>query len=338
MEKNTVSIQFVHSAIASIKDYDIDYNNILFDCGIDASLLDVQDARVTAAQFSSLWLAVARHLNDEFFGQDAHRMKVGSFAMLCRTLIHCKTLKDALLHMLEFFNLLLDDYHCELIMAGQYSQIRITEQPTTQFPRVFGHETLLIFQHGLACWLVGRRIPVVVAGFAYPEPRYSKEYQLMYAHDLQFDQPYTSLTFDRGYLDLPLVQNERTAREFIKEAPANIVLKYKNHSGYAATIRKVLRAMPIADWPDFDAFAIRLNMTRSTLRRRLEEEGQSFQAIKDQLRRDLAMTALNESDKSIVDIATELGFAEPSAFHRAFKKWTQVTPSHYRQQIRQTTG
>jgi AraC-like DNA-binding protein len=66
------------------------------------------------------------------------------------------------------------------------------------------------------------------------------------------------------------------------------------------------------------------------LRRRLDEEGQSFQSIKDQLRRDLAINYLKHSSKSVTEIAIDLGFAEQSAFHRAFKKWTGMRPGEYR--------
>ena len=352
MEKNSVSIHFVQSALNSIKNKDIDINNILIECGIESSLLSLENSRVSAAQFGHLWLVVARYIDDEFFGQDSHQMKVGSFAMLCNMLVHYKTLKSALICMLRFFNLLLDDFHSALVVDGQYSYIRITQknslnnslsnqlealdlshQELTTQPRIFGHETLLILQHGIVCWLVGRRIPVLLAGFAYPKPSYSDEYKLMYSADLQFDQAYTSLKFESNYLQLLLVQSEQTVREFLKHAPTNIVLKYKNISSFSATIRKTLRETPIQDWPDFDSFAFSLNMTRSTLRRRLGEEGQPFQTIKDHLRRDMAMTLLSHSDTSMMDIATELGFAEPSAFHRAFKKWTNSTPNTYRQGV-----
>ena len=330
MKKNTVSIHFVKSAIQGFDSQLSDINHILLESGIDPLLLNIPDARVEVTQFSRLWLNVAQRLDDEFFGQDSHRMKVGSFAFLCRTLIQCKNLKTAMLAMLRFFNLVLDDYQCELVIEGQYSQIRIYEREGLSAPHIFGHETLLILQHGIACWLVGRRIPVLMAGFSYAQPDHSLEYQLMYSSELVFNQPFTSLSFDSQYLNLPLIQNEKTVQAFIQQAPANIVLKYKNHSSFSATIRKILRAIPSSEWPDFDYFAHHLNMTRSTLHRRLEEEGQPFQKIKDQLRCDMAMMFLGQTSKSVMEISIELGFAEPSAFHRAFKKWANCTPSEYR--------
>lgn len=336
MEKNSISIHFVQAALRSVEARGYDIHEILQASRIDPALLKSPYSRVTAHNFSDLWLAVARCLDDEFFGQDSRRMKVGSFTMLCRTVIHSKTLKSALVCMMRFFNLLLDDYHCSLVSDGQYSRITIEERTQKQAPRIFGHETLLIMQHGIACWLVGRRIPILNAGFAYAEPSYSAEYQLMYSPELRFEEAFTSLTFDAKHLELPIIQNERTVHAFIRAAPANIVLKYKNTSSFSATIRKTLRAIPSQDWPDFDTIAINLNMTRSTLRRRLDEEGQPFQIIKDQLRRDLAIEYLGQYSKSVMDIAIELGFAEPSAFHRAFKKWTGSTPGEYRQKLHQT--
>jgi AraC-like DNA-binding protein len=77
--------------------------------------------------------------------------------------------------------------------------------------------------------------------------------------------------------------------------------------------------------------AKQLHTTASTLRRRLDEEGQPYQSIKDELRRDLAINYLSRSRDSVMDVAIALGFADPSAFHRAFKKWTGANPGEYRQ-------
>lgn len=333
MEKGSISIYFVQSALEPIVERGLDAAKLLRDAGISPALLESSQGRVTAQNFSALWLGVARALDDELFAQDARRMKVGSFAMLCHMLVHCDTLKSALLRMARFFNLILDDFHCSLETDARHASLTIRESAGPRAPRVFGHETLLMMQHGLACWLVGRRIPILAAAFAYPEPSRSAEYHLMYSEQLRFDENATVLTFDRSYLDLPVIQTERSAREFVRAAPANIVLKYKNSTGLAAQIRRRLRTAARTKWPDFDAFAQTLHMTPSTLRRRLEDEGQSFQAIKDQLRRDMAIDYLCHTSKSVMEISVELGFAEASAFHRAFKKWTGASPGEYRQRM-----
>jgi AraC-like DNA-binding protein len=73
-----------------------------------------------------------------------------------------------------------------------------------------------------------------------------------------------------------------------------------------------------------------LGVTPQTLRRRLQDEGQGYQAIKDDLRRDAAIEYLSRPDLTLIEIANMVGFSEPSTFHRAFKKWTGVAPGEYR--------
>ncbi|WP_395407117.1 AraC family transcriptional regulator [Pseudoduganella sp. UC29_106] len=335
MEKGSISIYFVQSALEPIVKRGLDTEPLLRAAGISPALLSAPQGRVTAQCFSALWLAVARVLDDELFGQDSRRMKVGTFAMLCYTLVHCDTLDSALQRMARFFNLILDDFHCDVENDGHQAALLIRDEPNTEAPRVFGYETLLMLQHGLACWLIGRRIPVLSAEFAYPEPSRSAEYARMYSQELHFCRDATRLVFDSSYLSLPVIQNERSARDFIRQAPANIVLKYKNTNSLSAQIRRKLRTATLSEWPDFDAFAASLHMTPSTLRRRLDDEGQSFQAIKDDLRRDIAIDYLCHSSKNVAEIAFELGFAEASAFHRAFKKWAGASPGEYRQRMHQ---
>ncbi|WP_368075864.1 helix-turn-helix domain-containing protein [Leisingera sp. NJS201] len=73
-----------------------------------------------------------------------------------------------------------------------------------------------------------------------------------------------------------------------------------------------------------------LNVTPRTLMRRLDAEDTSFQAIKDGLRRDIAIHDLQAGSKSIEEISQDVGFSSPANFHRAFRRWTGVTPSSYR--------
>ncbi|WP_290883145.1 helix-turn-helix transcriptional regulator [Fischerella sp.] len=66
------------------------------------------------------------------------------------------------------------------------------------------------------------------------------------------------------------------------------------------------------------------------LQRELQAEGTSYQQLLDETRKELALRHLQNLDTPIHDVAFLLGFSEPSAFHRAFKRWTGQTPRVYR--------
>ena len=83
--------------------------------------------------------------------------------------------------------------------------------------------------------------------------------------------------------------------------------------------------------PSAEQVAKTLNMSVSTLRRRLLEEDTTYQKIKDDCRRQSAIDYMNSPQLSINDVAGLMGFDEPSAFFRSFKRWTAMTPGEYRQ-------
>ena len=87
-------------------------------------------------------------------------------------------------------------------------------------------------------------------------------------------------------------------------------------------------------FPSFESISDALHVSAPTLRRRLKREGTTFQQLKDDCRREAACEYLKQPDLSVTAVAVQLGFTDPSAFHRSFKKWTGMTPGAYRESVR----
>lgn len=328
-DKGSIAIDFVREALAELRGRDgADLDALLREAGIAPELLDSPRARVSPASYGALWHLLAQAFDDEFFGMDSRPMKAGSFTLLCHAVVHCGTLKQAVHRALRFLRLVLDDVEGRLERDGEAARIVLVER--REAPRAFAAGTLLVVIHGLACWLVGRRVPLVRVGFRSPQPPFTDELRVIFAPELHFDQAQTSISFDAACLALPIIQNERTLKRFLREAPANFLVKYRNDVGTVASVRRCLKTLSVPDWPDFEALARQMNCSASTLRRRLEAEGRSYRTIRDELRYDLALDYLSGSSLAIPDIAAALGFAEPSAFHRAFRKWSGASPGAYR--------
>ena len=99
------------------------------------------------------------------------------------------------------------------------------------------------------------------------------------------------------------------------------------------SVRRLLAGELCNGEPNLEQIAPRLHMSARTLHRRLEEEGTSFRQVLAEVRREIGARHLSERRLAIGEIAFLLGFSEPSAFHRAFKRWTGHAPLAYRQSI-----
>lgn len=329
-EKGTIAISLVNETLALARARGLDIAPLLETAGIAHAALAAPRARVSAAQYGALWLAIARALDDEFFGQDSHAMKSGSFVAMTHAALDARTGRRALQRAVSFMRLVLDDLCGQIDVDATRVRITLVHREGTPVPTMFAYATWFILVYGLVCWLVGRRIPLAAARFRCAAPAAVDEYRLMFCDDMAFDQDASYVDLSPAFLDLPVIQTPDSARTFLRNAPGNFVVKYRNPGSFAARVRRTLRALPAASWPDADTLAHRLNVAPATLRRRLKHEGHTCQSIKDELRRDLAIAALQDPRRSVADVAAAVGFAEPSAFHRAFRKWTGMRPADYR--------
>ncbi|MDN7139910.1 AraC family transcriptional regulator [Pseudomonas sp. JQ170] len=326
--KGTTSISLVREALYGAAQRGLCTALPLQQACIDPQLLTSPNARVSAAAFSRLWVALSDMLDDEFFAIDSHPLRRGSFRLMCHATMGCETLEQALRRILAFLRLGLDDLYGELQIEGNSAQIIIHDHGIER--RLFSYGTWLILVHGLLCWLGNRRIPLQALSFRTPRPIDDSDYRMRFCEHIEFGAPVTVARFDPCFLKLKVVQTHESLATFLRESPASLLVKYRNDASLSAQVRQRLRNHRPEDWPALDEIANQLSMSSSTLQRRLQAEGESYQGLKDNLRRDMAINFLGQSDLTVCEVAAQAGFQETSAFHRAFKKWTGVSPGAYR--------
>lgn len=330
MRERTVASHFARAALGGARRLGFDYSGLLLQLGISPELLDEPRARIAPEQFTrliqSLWLA----LDDEYLGFGKAASKPGSFAMMCHVSIHCRNLEKALQRGLLFYSLFPEAPRLTLSREDEWVRLSLDDSQLWD-PDHFLSESLLVIWHRLGSWLIGQRICLEQATFSYAKPAHGAEYDLLFPCPLVFSADRSSLLFHSRYLPMPLLQDERTLKHFLERSPADLLSRPDDGDSLSSRLRRLL-SRDSTRWPDLDAVAAHLHISPQTLRRHLREEGTSFQALKDQLRRDIAIYHLGRADLSLQQIAEQLGFSEPSAFHRAFKKWTGLTPGAYRAQ------
>lgn len=331
-QRDSISVRLVREALLAFERADLSGAQLLAELGLDPACLREPDGRVDVRDYTRLWLGLAQRFDDELFGMDPRRLRSGSFAFISRCCIQQPTLEKALQQALSFFGLELENFRGKLIRSQSLAEIVLRER-AAEPARAFCYFTFWMLLHGLACWLVGRRIPLLAVELRCLEPPYTDDYRVMFSDNLRFARPSTRIIFAAEVLDLPIRRSEAELHSFLAEAPANILVRYRDHSSLASRIRQQLRHLPAEQWPDAATLAQRLCMSASTLRRRLAEAGQPYQTIKDGLRQEMATQWLADASVSYGEIAERLGFADVSSFYKAFRKWTGGNPGHYRNLI-----
>lgn len=263
---------------------------------------------------------------------DPRKLKSGSLAFLCRAAMAQPNLGASLETGLGFLSLMLEQMPAELVRQQSLAEIVLLEPELTP-QRAFTYFTYWMIVHGVACWLAGRRIPILAIELRCQQPDFCDDYRVMFSDNLRFDRPRTRMIFSADCLDLPIKRSPEELKRFLAHAPANILVKYRDPDSLATRIKHDLRQMPADTWPETEGLAANLCISASTLRRRLADEGQTYQGLKDSVRKELAIVWLAEPHISFAEIAARLGFADASSFYKAFRKWSGSNPGHYRSLI-----
>ncbi|WP_148862290.1 AraC family transcriptional regulator [Marinobacter fonticola] len=331
MANLTVSGHFVRAALCGAERQQLETPALLRRAGISPELLRAPGARVNSAQFSRLMQVIWQEMQDEFMGMGPRRCKPGTFATMCSLLIGCSTLESVLLRAYQFSNLFENPVCMRHERRGEQIALVLEVDGPTHDPLLFFRESILVIWHRLCSWLIGQAITLEQACFDYPYPLHGDEYRHIFHCPLTFEADRTELIFSARFLSAPVIRDRPEMKRFLKTSPADLLARPDEGNSYTGKIRGLIGRDFSRPVPDFEWIASKLHVSPQTLRRRLKQENTSFQEIKDLLRRDLAIYHLGKEDRAINDIALLVGFTEPSTFHRAFKKWTGMTPGAWRE-------
>jgi len=326
---STVSSAFVKGMLAGCAARGLALETLLNHAGIATDTLQQPAARVALPRYAALYNHVTSVLDDEGFGLFSVPLRGGSFEFLCRSVISAATLEEALQRAARFLRVLLPDLAVRIEREGDFACLCISETRSLTIGRSFAFEWLLRLLHGLACWLVGRSLVLDSVDFPYPRPAHATDYALIYTADSRFDAPVLRARFHAGLLALPIRRDETALNRFLIGAPGRISTLYRRDRETLSRVRDALHAA-LPELPDLKAVAASLYVSPRTLHRRLEAEGTHFQAYKDSLRCDLAKNWLTKTQRPLAQIASDLGFADATAFYRAFVGWVGEAPKNYR--------
>ncbi len=329
MREQSISVHFARAVLRHTVRLGVDPLPLLRRNRITPRLLHEPSARIAIERFADLQVATMQALGDEALGYGERPMPLGSWDMMCHAVIGCATLGQALARLCRFYALFGHDPMPALEIGRDHASVQLRVADSTAVDPYL-KELFLFNVHRFGSWLVQEHLPLTRTRLDYPPAAQPDDYRRMFlASPVDFECRHCALEFPAGVMDRPVVQNETTLRRFLRH-PVLIMLTLQYHrASWTAQVRDLVRRDLLA-MPELGAVAAALEVHPQTLRRRLAKEGTNFKEIKNQLRRDVALHYLGRRGLSIEEIAHRAGFSESSAFIRAFKGWTGVTPYAYR--------
>jgi AraC-like DNA-binding protein len=337
----TVSVTLVRTLVEEIARVGADPDAFLADAGVDPRILDDANARIECVQYDRLHEAALDVTADPALGLHmAERAKLGAFHVVGYLAVHGGSLRQALGVFTRYRRLLsdcgapaLDEVDDEAILTCYF--VRGPER-CNRLRAEFNVTSLVKTAH----MSLGVASPPRAVEFEHEAPSYADEYTRVLGCEVRFGADGTRIRFPREVLDAPHIhQNTELFNLLASQADRHMESLALSPDGpssgaLGAPVSGRVRAIVLEQFdtkPTMETVARRMGVSARSLRRRLQEEGHGFAELVESAMAEVARRLLGDPATSIQDVADRLGFSEPSAFHRAFKRWTGLTPRQFRE-------
>jgi AraC-like DNA-binding protein len=328
----SVSIALVRTLVEAV-DRATGKGDVFFErANLTPQELEDSEVRIPLERYDELQLLALEVSGDEALGiHMGERASLATFDILGSLSLHAPTLRDAVDVLLRFHRILSDCPDSTLVEEGDRATLRY------EYPRSHPRCNQIREEFGLTVLTrigqayLGEGAYPLAACFRHAAPEYRGEYTRAFGGAERFDQPYTGLEIERSWLDRPQMHQNPSLFSMLETQALRKLTRIGPRATAADRVRAQLLQEDPAARPNMEAIARKLGMSARSLRRRLTEEQVSFSTLAEETLGAMARELLDDPRRTIHDVAYTMGFSEPSAFHRAFKRWTGLTPKTYRQ-------
>ncbi|HSV38019.1 MAG TPA: AraC family transcriptional regulator [Nocardioidaceae bacterium] len=328
MTQRTIPVRFLRAVASTAEHRGVELEDLAEQLDVDPTLLFDDRSRITLEQATRTVRALWKITGDELVGLGPQPAPNGTFRMLSLALLSSPDLATVLGRLQDFSRVLAPFATIDVEVGEKQTRMRLSGH--TDDPDHFVTDLVLSVSLRFASWLAGTRLPVEQVDLPYPMPEKPEDYDLVFGGRIAFGQPVAGIVFSNEVLSLPVMRTEQELEQWLLDSPADLLM-YRDYGMTAADqVRRILERGLRGEWPSPDEIASQLAMSTQHLRRVLREQGTSMSTIKEELLRDAAIASLVRGEESVADLSDRLGFSEPSAFHRAFRRWTGSAPGSYR--------
>jgi len=331
----SMSVLVVRALVFGAVSKGIDARSLAERAGVPKELLAPEtlgdpDGRVLAGHVLRLWEFLPGALADEAFGLTLAALAAGAPLSVGWWVVWSSpTLRDGLAQGIRYQRLLHDQARSELVWTAEEGiyrhQVGALPERAPRHAIEFGFASFARF----ARRATGKDIAPSRVSFQHAAPRDLTQHRAVFGPNLRFEQETDELAYDLATLALPLLTADASLQEVVESHARGMLAKFPDQHGLDARLRTAICQELRLGELSLERVAQRLGSAPRTLQRQLKNEGTSFAKMVDHLRHELSERYLKDRRLSVQETAFLLGFSDVSAFHRAFVRWTGLTPKRF---------
>jgi AraC-like DNA-binding protein len=301
---------------------------ILAGAGIDAAALGRPETRVPhRAAVEALRAWIARTGDEEIGFRAAAAGEALDLEAIAQAARACATFREALEHTARYLHLAHGAGELSLVEQGDAVLVRFCVVDGAPPLRAL-NDFIVVSAARFAVRCLRSAEPAREVHLVHPAPASREIYALFAPARLRFGMPHNGFVLAREVLDRPLPGANAKLHALFEGYTREVAAR--TTGGLQARVRDEIRTRLAGGGPTMRSVAEALSMSAPTLRRRLLEKGTTFSLLLDEVRRDLAEQHLRDRQRTVTELASLLGFAHVPTFHRAFRRWTGITPAQHR--------
>lgn len=332
------SAPIVWPLLAELRSRGIDVARLRETVGLQAVDLEDPDARIPIESLIALGVSAAEATNDPAFGLHlAEHYRPNVFGVLDYLAHSSRTLGEAIRHLCRYNRLFQDAAETVLDVEGDRAHVWQRALGGFVLPPAMNENSMANLVV-IGRELTGRDVVPLEVTFVHPEPPYSREHARIFKTKVRFGAERDGIVLPREALDYPIKNADPALCNILERHAAQLLAQMPRVDLFSHRVRELCAAELKEGTPTAAKIADHLHISERTLRRRLSDEGTSWEDVLDGLRRDLSKRYLNEPRLGIEDVALMLGYSEAGAFRRAFRRWFGVTPAEHRKGGRPGSG
>ena len=327
----TVQARAVEKIIKFAITYGVSADSLCTAVGLDPRIINDPEGRIPFAQLVFSYEVAAKLTGDDMFG-----LRLGAsvdpkvFDVLGYVAMNSLTVGAALTRIADYHSIWTDGAAIDLSNDNGVTRVVFKYIDATLSECRQDTEMAMAAVLSLTRLMAQSKVSPVEVRFKHASPSDTSEHSRIFRAPLRFNAGVDELVFDRSVLALPVIKADPELCKLLDRHAEELLAKHPRPDMLIDRVRSVIRSFNGGD-PSLKHVAQQLGLSERTLQRRLRGRRISYRQLLDEGKREAALRYLKQPEMPLCEIAHLLGFSENSALHRAFRRWTGMTPGEFRQ-------